>query len=257
MDEIRRPLFVVALVALIAVVGIELGSAAFIAPGDVAAGELRSTLIDQGFDHDDIDDALVEMSSLEDANDPPGLAIPMLAMIDGMLLLSMAGLGLALVFPHRVLARIVAPVNLVVSFLVIIAGIVLVIVVLTLMFLMIGLFLAVPFGTIAYFARWGFFPRGQAQFVLGLLLLLKLIFSGFAVASSPRLLTQKALVALVLTSFVLQLVVGFLHAFVPLPLVSIIDALAAVIVAIVAIVWAIVILVGSLIGTIRIIKVRT
>lgn len=257
MDEIKRPFFVVALVALLAVVGVELGSSLFIAPADVTAEQLASTLRDEGFGPDQIAEAVASLDDLNAGDDPPGVAITALAMIDGLLLLSMVGLGLALVVPHRILARVIAPTNLIVTFILVVAGIIGVLVLLALLFLMIGLFLAVPFGTIAYLARWGFFPRGEAQAILGILLLLKLIFCGFAVAASPRLVTQKGIVALVLTSLVLQIVVGFLHAIVPLPLVSILDVLGALVIVIVGIVWSIVIFVGSLIGTIRLIKVRT
>jgi hypothetical protein len=208
----------------------------------------------EGLEAGEVGAALGQLDSTPE--DRPGLAIPLLALIDGLLLVTMLGLGLAVVVPHRVLARVIAPANLVISLLVVVTGITLFVTTLALLFLMIGLFLAVPFGTLAYLARWGAFPRGDAQLVLGIVLTLKLAFSGLAIAASPRLLAQKALVALVATSFVVQLVVGFLHALVPLPLVSILDAVAALIVIAAAVTWALVILVGSAAGTIRLVRVR-
>lgn len=254
MDEMRRPLFVIALILLIGVVGVEVGSSLFVGPAVTTGAGLSAALDGAGIDADDRP-SQTELQALTATDDPPGLAIPLLALIDGLLLLTMLGLGAALVIPHRIQGRIVAPVNLVVSLLLILTGIVLVVVMLILLSLMVGLFLAAPFGTITYLVRWGFFPRGDAQATLALLWALKLGFAGFAVAASPRLLRQKGLIALVATSFVLQLLVGFLHGLVPLPLVSIIDVVAAIVIAVVAIVWAAVILVGSLVGTVRILRV--
>jgi hypothetical protein len=111
---------------------------------------------------------------------------------------------------------------------------------------MVSLFLAAPFGTIAYLAIWGFFPRGEAAAILGLLLMLKLGFVGCLLAAQQRFLTMKLLVALITTSLVLDLVVGFLHGFVPRILVSITDDLGAIVIAIVAIVWALILLIGSI-----------
>ncbi|MBA2553974.1 MAG: hypothetical protein H0V10_09855 [Geodermatophilaceae bacterium] len=165
MDEMRRPLFVIALVLLVCVVGVEIGSSLFIAPAVTTGAGLEAALDAADIDEDDRP-SQEEREALAETDDPPGLAIPMLALIDGLLLLSMLGLGAALVIRHRIQGRIVAPVNLVVSFLLILAAIILVIVMLVLLFLMIGLFLAAPFGTITYLIRWGFFPRGEAQVTL-------------------------------------------------------------------------------------------
>lgn len=254
MDQMRKPLFVVAFVLLTAVVGIEIGASLFVEPAGLGAAELRELLEDEDLDDDEIDEALADLSDAKD--DPPGIAIPALAFFDGLLWLAMAGIAASLLIPHNVLGRIVAPVNLIVSILLILGGILFVIFTLVLLFLMVGLFLAPPFGTIAYLARWGAFPRGGAQATLALLLLLKLGFCGFALAATPRFLQQKALVVGVILSFVLQIVVSFLHNLVPIILVSITDAVAAIIVVIVAIVWAIWVLVGSLVGTVRILRLR-
>jgi hypothetical protein len=257
MDEMRKPFFIVALILLTLVVALEVGASVVIEPGAVSATELQRALADsdEDLDDDEIDDALEELATAAAAGDPPGLAIPALAIIDGMLLVSMLGLAAGLVVPHRSQGRVVAPSTLVVSVLLIIVGIVLILVTLTLLLIMVGLFLSSPFGTLAYLARWGSFPRGQAQVVLGLLWMLKLGFIGFALAASPRLVTQKGLVALVVTSVVLQLMVGFLHAVVPLPLVSITDAVAAIVVSVVGVIWALIIAAGSIVGTVRVLRV--
>ncbi len=64
--------------------------------------------------------------------------------------------------------------------------------------------------------------------------------------AQQRFLKLKSLILLVATSFLATIVVSFLHGFVPGPLVSITDALAAIIVGILALIWAVVILIGSI-----------
>lgn len=257
MDQMRRPLFVVALVLLCGVVGVEVASSLLVGPATTTTGAgTEAAFAGAGIDPDDRPSP-AELQALADGDEPPGVGIPLLALVDGLLLLTMLGLGAALVVPHRLHGRIVAPVNLVASVLLLLAAAVLVVTLLASLALMVGLFLAAPFGTVTYLVRWGFFPREEAQATLGLLWLLKLGFIGFVVAASPRLLQQKGFVALVVTSVLLQLLVGFLHGLAPAPLVSILDVVAGIVVAVAAAFWAVVVLVGSLVGTVRIFRVRT
>jgi hypothetical protein len=113
---------------------------------------------------------------------------------------------------------------------------------------MIGLFFAIPFGTIAYLATWGNFPRTAAAVILSLLMLLKIVATICLPIAHQRYLKDIGLILMVLTSFVATIVVSFLHGLVPGPLVSITDALAAIIVGIIALIWAIVVLIGSIIA---------
>jgi hypothetical protein len=136
----------------------------------------------------------------------------------------------------------------------IIVGIILAIITLVELIVMVTLFLAVPFGTIAYLALWGFFPRGDASILLSLIMFLKIAFVVFILLAQQRYLTMKGFMALVLTSFVCSLIVAFLQNLVPIIIVAIFDDIAALIVAIIAIIWAIVLLIGSIpsiIATIR------
>lgn len=259
MNPYRKPFLVIALVFIAAVVGLEIGSAWIVVPGGATQPQLVQAMIDEGLDEDEREEALEELRNIDDADrpdDPPGLAIPMMALVDGMMLLSMVGLVAALLVPHGVQGRVVPVVNLVVGILVVLGGIVAVFVALALLLLMIGLFLAPPFGTIAYLARWAAFPRGDAQALLSLILLCRLLFAGFVITASPRLLRQKGFMALAITGLLLQLLIGLLHGFAPLPLVSIVDAIAAIVVGIVAVIWALVIAIGSLVGTVRILRVK-
>jgi hypothetical protein len=137
------------------------------------------------------------------------------------------------------------------SFFLALGSIVLIFIALGKLFLMIALFFAVPFGTAAYFAAgWGTFPRGAAAAILALLMLLKIGTSICLPIAHQRFLAAKGLI-LILTSFLATIIVAFLHGLVPLPVVSITDALAAIIVGILALIWAIVMLVGSIVAVVQ------
>jgi hypothetical protein len=177
---------------------------------------------------------------------PPGLGIPYLALLDGLLLFIVILMALPLLLPDRLHAKLQGIATLIVSFLSLLGGILLIIVALVLLMIMVTLFLAAPFGTIAYLALFGDFSTTPAQVILNLLLLLKIIGAVCLVLAHQRFLQNKGLVLLILTSLIANLVISFLHALVPTPLVSITDAVAAIVVAILAVVWAILLLIGSL-----------
>jgi hypothetical protein len=64
--------------------------------------------------------------------------------------------------------------------------------------------------------------------------------------AQQRFVTVKGLVLLMLTSLLANIVVSFLHGLVPLFLVSILDAIAAIIVGVLAAIWALIKLIGSI-----------
>jgi hypothetical protein len=179
------------------------------------------------------------------------MGIPFLAFVDALLLFLVAMMGAALVLPERVWGRAHGVVRLVAMIGAIVAALVLIPLAVVLLLLMFSLFVAIPFGTIAYLAIWGSFDRGGAQVTLGLLLGLKVVFIVLLVVAQPRHLANKGLVALVLTSLLCNAVVAFLHGLVPGVLVSITDALAAIIVAVVGVLWAVVMLVGAVISVVK------
>lgn len=183
---------------------------------------------------------------VDDPGTPPGLGVPYLALLDGLLLFVAGLMALPLLLPDRVHAKLQGIATLVVSLLALLGGILMVIAALVLLMIMVSLLLAAPFGTIAYFAIYGSFSTGVAQAVLSLLMLLKLAGAVCLVLAHQRFLQNKGLVLLILTSLLGNLVVSFLHALVPTPLVSITDAVAAIVVAILALIWAILLLLGSL-----------
>lgn len=247
-QDLRRPFFVAAIVVSAVVVLAELGLSALVGgnpvglvPVDVAA--------DLGVDPDVAADASLGASA------PPGSGIAYLALVDGLLFFTLALLGTSLVLSHRAYGRAQGIVTLVVSFLWILGGLVTALLALAQLLLMVGLFVAVPFGTLAYLAIWGFFPVGDAALVLGLVLLLKIVLCGLLLAAQQRFVLVKGLVALVAVSVLLQLVLGLIHGFLPRPVVAIGDQLWALVTAVVAIVWALVMLIMSIPAVVNALRV--
>ncbi len=177
---------------------------------------------------------------------PPGLGVSYLALVDAFLLFVLALQGSSLVVSQQVAAKAQGIITLIVSLLWVIGSLVLALVALALLFLMIGLLLAVPFGTIVYLAKWGSFPVAASAAMLGLILLLKLIWGVALVVANPRFLAVKSLVVLFLLSLLMQVVLSFLHELLPGPIVSIGDALWAVVTAVVALVWALITLIAAI-----------
>lgn len=214
-DELRRLPLIVALVLLVVAVLTELGTGLFLRGGT-------------GSEH------------------PPGYGIPYLALVDGILAYSLGLMVLALVLNPNLQAKLQGIVTLILSFLLALGSLVLILLAFVKLLIMVSLFFAAPFGTIAYLAIWGDFPKGTAAGILAFLILLKIVATICLPLAQQRFLTLKSLILLVATSFLATLVVAFLHGLVPTPLVSITDALAGIIVGILALIWAVVILIGSI-----------
>jgi hypothetical protein len=252
--EVRKIPLIIALALILVCVALELGAAGFLrGAGDAAAAVQH---VQQSEAYQKLSPAaqkktLQSVQSASEQDEPPGLGIPYLALVDGILAYTFAMMVLAFVLPQNLQAKVQAIVSVVLSFFLALGSIVLIFVALAKLLLMIGLFFAVPFGTIAYLAIWGDFPKATAAVILGLLMALKIGASICVPLAHQLFLNSKGLILLVLTSFVATIIVSFLHGIVPFPLVSITDALAAIIVGILALIWAIVILVGSIIAAVQ------
>jgi hypothetical protein len=243
--ELRRPFFLAAVIVALLVVLAELGlsivvsvSSPQVAPEAYTAMELDPPT-----------------AGIEDTSDPPGAGIASLALLDGLLFFTVLMLGLSLLMPLRLYGRVQGIVTLIVTILWIVAGLILTLLALAKLMLMIGLFVAFPFGTAAYLAIWGGFPTGAAAAILATLLLLKIVFGVLLVIAQPRFLRVKGLVILVLLSVLLQLVLGFLHGLLPGPVVSIGDQFWAIVVGVVALIWALIMLIGSIPAIVNAIRV--
>jgi hypothetical protein len=221
MDRLRTPFLVAAIVVALLVVLVEVGSGLWIAPG--SSSELAT----------------------------PGLGVPYLALVDGIVLYTLGFFGLALVVPARILGAIQGIITFIFSLLLLIGSFVAIIVAVLLLTLMVTLLLAVPFGTIAYLAIYADFDKSGASITLGTLMTLKLAVVILLVLAQQRFLAIKGLILLLATSLVAGLIVSFLHALVPSILVSILDAIAAIVVGVLALIWSLVKLIGSIPGIVK------
>ena len=267
MQELRKPFFYLAIALCVIVILVELGATAIlvaISGATTNATEAVSSIAQQANDFGDpeVSGAFSDLSqsekdkmgTLADQENPPGLGIPYLALIDGVLVLTIGLMGVALLAPPDVYSRVHGLVSCFTSCLMVLGGIVMIITAILLLFLMVGLLLAVPFGTLAYLALYGFFPRGGASVTLGLLMALKLGFAVSLILAQQRFLQNKALVLMVASSIICNVIVSFLHAFVPGILVSITDAIAGIIVALCGVIWAVFVLINAIPAILKALK---
>lgn len=246
LGEVRRPVFFLACFALLLVVVVETGSS--LALGGGGAGPVAAAAVG-------IPDIEPAMLAGVEAETPPGNGIGYLALIDGYLLFSVIMLGLSFLLSQRAYGRVQGIVTLIVSFCWILLSLVMALVALVLLLVMFGLFVATPFGTIAYLAIWGFFPVSESATVLGLLLFLKLVFVGLLVAAQQKFLQATALMIHLGVSFGLQLVLGLVHGWLPGIVVSLGDQLLALVFAIVSLlgaVWAFVWTIPAVVNALRV-----
>ncbi|QSQ23067.1 hypothetical protein JY651_49640 [Pyxidicoccus parkwayensis] len=273
MGGLRKPFFIVSLVLLALSVLVEVGSPILLpkAPPDCTALKGMKTkpcgpppaglaedclpLHKSLCEGEDVDPDAVFATQKE--NPPtPGMGIPYLALVDGLLLLTLALMGASLIIPERVQGRVQGLATLIGAIVVLLTGIGLLVAAIALLVTMVSLLCAVPFGTIAYLAVWGFFNRGGAAGTLGLLMTFKLAAGICLVLAHQRFLQNKGLVLLYLTSLLANAVVSFLHGLVPIILVSITDAVGAIIVAILGLIWAVLLLIGALVSIIKVLRLK-
>lgn len=254
MDRLRKPFLIASLVCLALAVLVELGAPLLLPTRAPDRQALEAALREEGA-QEEVD--LRELFRLQQENPPtPGLAIPSLALVDALLLLTLGLMGASLLIPERVHGRVQGLVTLVGALVALLAGLALLFSAFSLLMLMVGLFTAAPFGTLAYLAVWGFFNRGGASGTLGLLMLLKVVAAVCLPLAHPRFLQNKGLVLLVLTSLLANALVSLLHGLVPIVLVSITDALGALLVAVLALLWALALLLGALVSILKVLRLE-
>lgn len=224
LDSLRKPVFLIALVVIGLTVLVELSSIALIGNVAPAANSLGVSITGQG---------IVSMSIL-----------------DGLIFYAMLVMAIALILPERFQSKIQGIATIIVAVLLLLACIVRIFIDLQLLFVMLGLLLAVPFGTIAYLAIWGHFDTGSARIALSLIMFLKIVFGICLVIAQQRFLKNKGLVLIILTSLAANLLIGFLYGLVPGFLVSILDMVAGIGVCILAAIWIVVYLIGGVISTV-------
>lgn len=239
MEKLRTPFFIVALILILIVVLIEVGNTALLTtvPSAPNCANLDSA---------ELRDSCLNTDLSPGMKGAPGMAIPYLALMDGLTLFTAALMGLGLVVKPSILGRVQGIGTLFFAILVILGGIVMIFIALALVFLMIGLLLSFPFGTIAYLILYGNFDTGSARAMLSLLMTLKLGFVICLLIGQQRFLQNTGLVLIILTSLLSNVIITFLHGFPPGFLVSITDAVGAIIVAILAVIWGLFLLIGSI-----------
>jgi hypothetical protein len=252
LDQIRRPFFLAALIAWLLVVLAEVGSG-FLPVPDVSAKELRTAIMHDSPDQEPPGAAeLQHMVQARKTKLPrPGYAISALVAFDGLAFLGLFWMGAGLVISRRLVGRVQGIVSLIVALVTIVAALFAAVLLFSLLLVMLGLFLAPPFGTVAYLAIWGFFSRGPAAATLGILLVLKIAAAVLLVLAQQDFLKNKGLLILLGLSLLLTVLISFLHGFPPGILVSITDVIAALIILVVSILWAILVLIGAIIATIK------
>ena len=253
LGELRKLPLIIALALILICVALELGAAGFLhTAGDTADAvqNVRNSKVFKDMTPAEQDRTIQSVQNAAGQDDPPGLGIPYLALVDGILAYSLALMVLALVLPMHLQAKLQGIVGVILMFFLALACIVLIFVALAQLLLMIGLFFAIPFGTIAYLIIWGSFPKTAAAVILSLLIFFKIASSICLLIAHQRYLKDIGLILMILTSFIATIIVSFLHGLVPGPLVSITDAVAAIIVGILALIWAIVVLIGSIIAAV-------
>lgn len=257
-DQLRRP-FLLITVALIALtVLLCLGSSLVTGPPPygqrvsitLADPQVRALLAEHNIDPDDAEDEL----NTAPGEDPPGLAIPTLALINGLLLLIMILTSLPLLVGDRATGTVQGVISIIGGLIGLIAGVVAAIVAFTAMLLMVSLLLAVPFGTLAYLATFGSFDTSGAGAITAMMIMLQVIAFVCLILAQQRFLASRGLVLLFATALLLTVVTGLLHSLVPSILVSITDALGALIIGIVGAIWSLVILIGGIIGAVRLLQ---
>ena len=263
--RLRIPFFLLALLAIAAVVLVERGA---VSASTVAARLMPFTRQDSSIAFQQRlevfsqaqKDKLSELKNSETglANMPSkvsGMAIPSMQYVDGCLLFTMLLMGLALLVPTDKHAKIQGVITLVFAIVLIIAGIAWIFIVLARLLVMLALLLSFPFGTIVYLIMYGSFPRAAMNVILGLLFLLKFIFGGLLLLAHQGFLKQVGLIIFLVVGVVAGLIVSFLYGLVPGILVSITDAIAAILVTILGILLGLILAIGSIPSLVKVVKV--
>ncbi len=256
MDRLRTPFFLLAIILSFFVVLVETGTAL---PGVLEGGQspitafqLPSQVNSAASNLNNAQQQMLAQASKQQR--PSGLGVPDLALLDSIAFFTVALMGVAFLVPARLQGRVQGFVTLIFSLLLIGMAVRQILIALSLLMLMLGLLLSIPFGTIMYLILFGFFNRAGAYIALSIVMLLKVGVAGSLLFSQQRFLQSKGLVLLVLTSLLGTVAVSLLLGIVPGFLVSITDALAAIIIGLIAVIWAVILLIGSIIAIVKIMR---
>ncbi|WNB87307.1 hypothetical protein [Cellulomonas sp. ATA003] len=254
MDDLRPWALWLSLAAVTLSLLVCLGSSLVTDPPPIEdrVGQLQAQPAPAGVDDDDV--AALDAGEFSDAaSDPPGLGVPALALVNGLLLVTVALATLPLVVGNKVTGSVQGVVSLLSGLAALILGIVLAVTAVAALLLMVGLLLSPPFGTLAYLAVFGFFDTDTSLWLLALVLVLQIAGAVLLVVAQQRFLLSKGLVLLVLSALLLTVLTTVLHSVVPGILVSITDAIAAIVAAVVAVLWGLAMLIGGIVSIVKLV----
>lgn len=254
MNQLRPWALWCCLIAVLLATGICAGSALVDVPAPLTdrVADLQAQAPPPGVSADDLQD--LDAADFDpDAANPPGLGIPALLVANGLLLVVTALTTLPLVLGNRVIGSVQGVVSLIAGLIALIGGIVMAVYAFAALIAMVSMFLAAPFGTLAYLAVFGFFPTGTSATLLAVLLVLQVSAAALLVVAHQRFLDNKGLMVLFATAVLLTLVTAILHSVVPGFLVSITDAVAAIIAAIVGAIWGLALVIGGIVSVVKLI----
>jgi hypothetical protein len=182
---------------------------------------------------------------------PAPLALPAQALIDGLLLVSVAGIALPRLRSRRAGraraggARGSRLGSFVFSLAILLASIAVAVLAIARVRYLVALYLSPPVGTLSYLLLYGSFRRGAALTVLVALMVLKVAAAALVLVAFPRAAVKRGLGGLAITSVAATVATTFGYALAPTYLATIIDAVSASLVALVALLWAGVIVSGT------------
>lgn len=256
MESLRQPPLYIALVCLALSVAIESGAGLFPRQASAeTAGQLEAFANSNAEFRNAWDQNAAAFADIAGQEQPPGMALSALGLLDSLLLfalvLQMAGLWMI----QSLQVKIQGVITILVALGLLFAAIPLVFRAIAEVLLMVGLLLAIPFGTLIYLAIYGFFDVSGAAILLMIVNVLKLIAALCLPLAHQRLLERKALIALLIASLVATFVISLLHSVPPQLLVSITDGIGAIGVGVVAAIWALVLGLGAFQGLLRVLRV--
>jgi hypothetical protein len=190
----------------------------------------------------------------ESTPDPTGIAIPIAVAIDVALLARIGLTAFGNVISGWWQGKLDGLVTLIVGLVLMCAGIAAAVAAFGALMLMLGLFFSVPFGTAIYMAIFGGFARSEASGLLSLVMIFKIVSLVLFVLWNVRVVKSFGMVLLAASSLLVTALISLLHGIVPLPFVSITDAIGAIVVGIVTVIWGIVLLILGLIAFINAIR---
>lgn len=267
MARLRTPIFILALILILVIVLIERSAlsattvAAHLPPvrnGGQSPDLERALNVFTPEQKQKLDDLRQDEKTKEEMDeldeDLSGFGVESLQFVDAILLFTLALMTLGLVMPEYIQAKIQGLLTLIFAIVLIILAIFKILAILPKLITMVALFLSFPFGTLTYLAIYGSFPREEANAVLALIFLLKIIFGLVLLLAHQRFIENKGLVIFVLVAFVANLLVSFLYGIVPGILVSITDAIAAIVVIVIGIILAVILAIGAIISIVLALK---